>query len=481
MSTAIPAIWPIDRQALRHGIEPFGYRNHPIYHRRILHKGIDLAANIGNNVYATGDATVQSTDLGQPRRGYGKQILLNHQYGYQTRYAHLSQIFVKPGEKVVRGQLIGKVGNTGGVTGPHLHYEVIHMGQVVNPINYFNRNMTNEEYERLMEQMQENSTSIPSTNNMARTRRPIKYATPRTPKQKAIRITFHVLVWFGAAILYYVGFSLFFFDTPVEYELKHSTDQLRSEYTRLEARYDSLRTVMENVSERDRNVFNILFESDPYDFDTEYETKRLATYESLLDKSDRQIILELKEKVRQSEATLTKLNESYLELQRLLDTVGDGRNRIPAIQPVINQQLTLLTASYGMRIHPFYRTLQSHQGVDYTVPEGSRVFATADGRVKEIASRSTAGRTIVIDHGNGYETSYSHLLAVNVRRGQEVRRGDIIGLSGNTGLSIAPHLHYEVRHNGMRVDPIHYFFMELSPVEYQRIIRIAQSGMQSFD
>ena len=244
---------------------------------------------------------------------------------------------------------------------------------------------------------------------MARTRRPIKYATPRTPKQKAIRITFHVLVWFGAAILYYVGFSLFF-DTPVEYELKHSTDQLRDEYTRLEARYDSLRTVMENVSERDRNVFNILFESDPYDFDTEYETKRLATYESLLDKSDRQIILELKEKVRQSEATLTKLNESYLELQRLLDTVGDGRNRIPAIQPVINQQLTLLTASYGMRIHPFYRTLQSHQGVDYTVPEGSRVFATADGRVKEIATRSTAGRTIVIDHGNGYETSYSHLL-----------------------------------------------------------------------
>ena len=316
---------------------------------------------------------------------------------------------------------------------------------------------------------------------MARTRRPIKYATPRTPKQKAIRITFHVLVWFGAAILYYVGFSLFF-DTPVEYELKHSTDQLRDEYTRLEARYDSLRTVMENVSERDRNVFNILFESDPYDFDTEYETKRLATYESLLDKSDRQIILELKEKVRQSEATLTKLNESYLELQRLLDTVGDGRNRIPAIQPVINQQLTLLTASYGMRIHPFYKTLQSHQGVDYTIPEGSRVFATADGVVRDAAQRnSTQGQTVVIDHGNGYETSYSHLSKINVRKGQTVRRGDIIALSGDTGLSLAPHLHYEVRLDGMRVDPIHYFFMELTPTEYQRLMRIAQSGMQSFD
>lgn len=155
MSTAIPAIWPIDRQALRGGIEPFGYRNHPIYHRWIFHKGIDLAANVGCSVYATGDATVQFTDQGHPHRGYGKQILLNHEFGYQTRYAHLSQIFVKAGERVVRGQLIGKVGRTGGVTGPHLHYEVIHTGNVVNPINYFNRNMTNEEYERLMEQMHE--------------------------------------------------------------------------------------------------------------------------------------------------------------------------------------------------------------------------------------------------------------------------------------------------------------------------------------
>lgn len=155
MSTAIPAIWPIDRQALRGGIEPFGYRNHPIYHRWIFHKGIDLAADVGRNVYATGDATVQLADQGQPHRGYGKQILLDHEFGYQTRYAHLSQIFVKAGERVVRGQLIGKVGRSGGVTGPHLHYEVIHAGNVVNPINYFNRNMTNEEYERLMEQMHE--------------------------------------------------------------------------------------------------------------------------------------------------------------------------------------------------------------------------------------------------------------------------------------------------------------------------------------
>lgn len=299
-------------------------------------------------------------------------------------------------------------------------------------------------------------------------------------KQNIIRATIHFFVWAGVAVLYYIGFSVFF-DTPVEYELKHSTDRLRREYTALVQRYDTLTTVMRNLSERDRNVFRILFESDPYDFDSEYERKQAATYENIFNRSSRRLKRELRERVAEMETRLDELNDTYLDLQARIDSAGSRCDNIPSIQPVINKQLTLLTASYGMRIHPFYRTLQSHQGVDYTVPEGSRVFATADGRVKEIATRSTAGRTIVIDHGNGYETSYSHLLAVNVRRGQEVRRGDIIGLSGNTGLSIAPHLHYEVRHNGMRVDPIHYFFMELSPVEYQRIIRIAQSGMQSFD
>ena len=293
-------------------------------------------------------------------------------------------------------------------------------------------------------------------------------------KQNIIRATIHFFVWAGVAVLYYIGFSVFF-DTPVEYELKHSTDRLRREYTALVQRYDTLTTVMRNLSERDRNVFRILFESDPYDFDSEYERKQAATYENIFNRSSRRLKRELRERVNEMERQLETLNASYLELQARIDTAGRRCDNIPSIQPVINKQLTLLTASYGMRIHPFYKTLQSHQGVDYTIPEGSRVFATADGTVREVAQRnSTSGQTVVIDHGNGYETSYNHLSKINVRKGQQVRRGD-------TGLSLAPHLHYEVRYNGMRVDPIHYFFMELSPTEYQRLMRIAQSGMQSFD
>ena len=300
-------------------------------------------------------------------------------------------------------------------------------------------------------------------------------------KQNIIRATIPCIECAGDDELSSIGISLYF-ATPDEYELKHSTDRLRREYTALVQRYDTLTTVMRNLSERDRNVFRILFESDPYDFDSEYERKQAATYENIFNRSSRRLKRELRERVAEMETRLDELNDTYLDLQARIDSAGSRCDNIPSIQPVINKQLTLLTASYGMRIHPFYKTLQSHQGVDYTIPEGSRVFATADGTVREVAQRnSTSGQTVVIDHGNGYETSYNHLSKIDVRKGQQVRRGDIIALSGDTGLSLAPHLHYEVRYNGMRVDPIHYFFMELSPTEYQRLMRIAQSGMQSFD
>ena len=157
MSFAIPAIWPIDRTQLD-WFYSFGMRaRHPIYKTRKMHKGVDLSCKKGVPVYAAGDAIVQMTDKGMRRRGYGQQILLNHEFGYQTRYAHLDKILVKPGDRVTRGQIIGEVGSTGGSTGPHLHYEVIYMGRHVNPVNYFNRNMSTEEYKQLMEKMKNNT------------------------------------------------------------------------------------------------------------------------------------------------------------------------------------------------------------------------------------------------------------------------------------------------------------------------------------
>ena len=300
-------------------------------------------------------------------------------------------------------------------------------------------------------------------------------------QQRVIRFMVQLFAWIGAALLYYVAFALLF-DTPLEHRMRHSTDVLRSEYETLSTRYDSLEMVLENVTERDRSIFRILFESDPYDLESEQSEERLALHEKTISKSKRDIITDLNQRIDNVDKRIANLESSWNRIKLLGDTLGEKSNRIPSIQPVLNKQLSLLTAGYGNLLNPFYRTLQSHQGVDYTVAEGSSVFATADGTVKEISDKSsTLGKTIVIDHGNGYQTSYSHLLSTLVRRRQKVERGDIIALSGNSGLSLAPHLHYEVRFNGLRVDPIHYFFMELSPVEYSRIIRISQSGMQSFD
>ena len=158
MSQAIPAIWPIDRTKLK-AFYAFGVRKvHPILKRRTMHKGVDMSTDYGVPVYATGDGVVEKVEQGKRRRGYGRQIVINHKFGYKTRYAHLLKMFVKPGEKVQRGQLIGEVGSSGGSTGPHLHYEVIYLGRNVNPVNYFNRNMTSDEYRMLIENMKHNST-----------------------------------------------------------------------------------------------------------------------------------------------------------------------------------------------------------------------------------------------------------------------------------------------------------------------------------
>ena len=300
-------------------------------------------------------------------------------------------------------------------------------------------------------------------------------------RRKRRRRAFTALAWFGATVLYYIVFSILF-DTPVEHKLRLSTDHVRAEYENLLAEYNSLSAAVDNVIERDKNIFNVMFESEPYNFDSEYNDQRANLHMALSSKSEEEMLKSFNSSVSRLERKMSELERSYTELDATVSTLGNKCNKIPSIQPVSNRDLTLLTAAYGRLMHPFYRTLKNHQGVDYAIPEGTPVVATADGRVKEIKGKSsTSGTTIVIEHDNEYSTSYSHLQSVKVKHRQKVKQGDTIALSGNSGLSLAPHLHYEVLHNGMRVDPIHYFFMELTPEEYQRIMRIAQAGMQSFD
>ena len=154
-STAIPAIWPIDRSKLRSKIGAFGYRNHPILRRWKFHSGVDMPGRIGDPIYATGDGIVEYIEINRSRQGYGTQVLIDHGFGYKTRYAHLSKLHVKKGDSISRGQLIADMGNTGISQAPHLHYKVIYKRSHVNPINYFDKNMSAEAYKSLMGQIQD--------------------------------------------------------------------------------------------------------------------------------------------------------------------------------------------------------------------------------------------------------------------------------------------------------------------------------------
>lgn len=299
--------------------------------------------------------------------------------------------------------------------------------------------------------------------------------------QRAVRVFFGTMAWISLAIVYYAVISLIS-DTPSEHALRHSTDRLEAEYEILAERYDSLSTIIDNIAERDRNVFRKLFESNPYDLNADYQHRRLALHEQLLNMDNDELVAELSARTAQSEHRIEALVRAHDELEYEISALGESCDYIPSIQPVNNRQLTLLAAGKKPLIDPFHRTMREHHGVDYLVAEGTAVFATADGVVESLTEKnSTHGKAVTLNHGNGYKTSYSHLLDVRVKKGQHVKRGDIIAISGNTGLSLAPHLHYEVIFNDTRVDPVHYFFMELSPEEYARMIRIALSSMQSFD
>lgn len=288
-------------------------------------------------------------------------------------------------------------------------------------------------------------------------------------------------VWVGMILFWWVILSLSV-DTPSEYRLRHSTDDLRREYMLMTERYDSLTSIIDNVVRRDENVFRKLFESNPYDLSADLENERISLHEQLMQMENTELVEMLDSRLQNAYKKEDMVLRSSDDMKYNISTGTLSIDCVPAIQPVNNKQLTLLAAGKKPLINPFHRTMREHHGVDYLVPEGTAVFATADGTVRTLSEKNTThGKAVTIDHGNGYETSYSHLLDIRVRKGQKVKRGDIIALSGNSGLSFAPHLHYEVRYRDTRVDPVHYFFLELSPEEYQRIIRIALSSMQSFD
>ncbi|MCK4751238.1 MAG: M23 family metallopeptidase, partial [Bacteroidales bacterium] len=293
------------------------------------------------------------------------------------------------------------------------------------------------------------------------------------------RIVIYVAAILVMAILLNVVYSLFF-DTPRERQIRRENEMLQEQYNALSERKSQVDTVMQEIQRIDRDIYRVIFETEPVE--PEMFPGSGLTYQNLLRTSSEAIV----DYTARKSDSMVLHNEQTAALYDVLMIKGENRAEvlpaIPAIQPIENRDLTLIASGYGYRIHPIYKIMKMHEGIDFSAPVGTLVMATADGVVENVTrSGRGLGNRILIDHGYGYKTLYACMEELGVRRGLHVKRGEVIGTVGESGLSVAPHLHYEVHLNGEPVNPINFFFLELSPRDYDRLILISMMSGQSFD
>lgn len=274
-----------------------------------------------------------------------------------------------------------------------------------------------------------------------------------------------------------------YFDTPQEKVLKREIENYETNYKLMNKKISNLEKAIAELEYRDENIYRTIFEADPIPssirdagFGGIEEYTRLEGY------NNSELIIEANKRVDRLTKKWYVLYKSYEEIAMLATNKEDMLASIPAIQPVSNKDLTRIASGFGWRVHPIYKVRKFHDGFDFTASRGTDIYATGDGKVVEIDySRRGYGNKIVIDHGYGYKTLYAHLHEFKVRRGQEVKRGEVIGSVGNTGLSTGPHLHYEVIYKGQKVNPVNFFHNDLSPDEYEKVLFMAEQANQALD
>ncbi len=289
-----------------------------------------------------------------------------------------------------------------------------------------------------------------------------------------------------ALALVIVVLFLRFYETPRMKSLKRENQRLQTQYELMSKDLDNIDQVLHDIQQRDDNIYRVIFETDPIP-----TTIRKAGFGGV-NKYSKLESLENSELVINTSRKLDVISkEAYIQSKSYDEVMNFAKNKekmlsaIPAIMPISNKDLTRTASGFAYRIHPIYKIRKFHYGMDFTSPTGTEVYATGDGKVVEVKgnkrSRVGFGMVIKIDHGYGYETVYAHLSKFNVRHGAKVKRGDVIGYVGNTGGSTAPHLHYEVHKNGVAVNPQYYYYKDLTPEEYEKMIAISANAGQSFD
>ena len=287
--------------------------------------------------------------------------------------------------------------------------------------------------------------------------------------------------WLFGLLIVFVG--SYYFESPREKVLNRELQNMELQFTVLEGKMNEIEDVLKNIEERDNTIYRLYFEANPipeaqrnqgFGGINRYSKFQGFKNSDLISASHKRLDILQKRIVVQSKS-----------LDEIINLAKDKENflaKIPAIQPINNEDLTRMASGYGYRTDPFTKIRKFHYGMDFTAPRGTPIYASGDGVVKRADSRSSGyGRHIRIDHGYGYVSLYAHLYKYNVRRNQKVKRGDIIGFVGSSGRSQAPHLHYEIFKDGRRINPLNFYYGNLTSEEFNDLLIKASIENQSLD
>lgn len=292
----------------------------------------------------------------------------------------------------------------------------------------------------------------------------------------------HSFAWMFVIVLGLFVLAYYLFEFPREKRLRIENERLETRFELLSHQADEAIEVMRDIAERDNNFYRVMMQSEPMTMASRYAgLERQRNFDSLDSLTDKQLVNSVSTKLDVLDQLIYSQIKSF---DYLASESGNQKDRLahtPAIQPVPEKYLRTMASGYGARRDPIYGTIKFHEGMDFSAPIGTPVYATADGKVTTASWQGAYGNMVELNHGYNYTTRYAHLSKINVTPGQTVHRGDLIGLVGNTGKSTGPHLHYEVRYKGAPQNPVNYYFYDLTPAQYDEIIRLAENAGHVMD
>ncbi len=311
----------------------------------------------------------------------------------------------------------------------------------------------------------------------------LQYEKVETP----LRVRLLRIFGFLAAALVTAGLIAFaafrFIGSPQEKYLQSQNRYLRDQYEQLGEKMKEVEIKLADLEKRDNEVYRSIFEANPIPDSARAQLEAEALEIAKIQRMASEQLIPSIQKILDALAERMQVQEkSYKQVEELVKDKATMLAHTPAIQPVHNRNLTRIASGFGYRIDPIYKTPKMHQGLDFTAPQGTPIYATANGRVSFSGNRGNGfGIHVIIDHGYGYQTIYAHMVRAKAKNGQSVKRGEIIGWVGNTGKSTGPHCHYEVVKFNQKIDPVYFFYNDLTPEQFDQLLKRAAASNQSLD